>query len=97
MEYEERKSLDSNVASGFASFLRVISLILIGSSQTSPRMTASPHSQSRNKHEQQGLFSGRGGSLPREGSPDKAGQYLKLEYPNGVIIHDTRNQGRIPK
>lgn len=57
------------------------------SSQTSPRMTANPHSQSR---------PGRGGSLPREGSPDKASQYLKLEYPNGVIIHDTRNQGRIP-
>ncbi|KAK2567939.1 hypothetical protein P5673_007832 [Acropora cervicornis] len=58
------------------------------SSQTSPRMTANSHSQSR---------PGRGGSLPREGSPDKASQYLKLEYPNGVIIHDTRNQGRIPK
>lgn len=47
-------------------------------------------------HEQQGLFSSRMASLPREGSPEKTSQYVKVEYPNGVIIHDTRNQGRIP-
>ncbi|KAJ7371507.1 hypothetical protein OS493_024846 [Desmophyllum pertusum] len=34
--------------------------------------------------------------MPREISPDKTSQYVKVEYPNGVIIHDTRNQGRIP-
>ncbi|XP_022787093.1 ras/Rap GTPase-activating protein SynGAP-like [Stylophora pistillata] len=44
--------------------------------------------------EQQGMFSSRTAPLPRDGSPD--GQYVKVEYPNGVIIHDTRNQGRIP-
>lgn len=71
-----------------------------GSTQTGPVMTTNNlHSLPRGSspgHEQQGLFSNRGASLPREGSPDKTAQYLKLEYPNGVIIHDTRNQGRIP-
>lgn len=71
-----------------------------GSKQTGHVMnTSNSHSSPTRPplgYEQQGLFSSRLGSSPREGSPDKTGQYLKLEYPNGVIIHDTRNQGRIP-
>ena len=76
-------------------------LIVLGSKQTGPVMNASNSHSSPTRtplgYEQQGLFSSRLGSSPREGSPDKTGQYLKLEYPNGVIIHDTRNQGRIPR
>ncbi|XP_068693906.1 band 4.1-like protein 4 [Montipora capricornis] len=68
-----------------------------GSAQTSPGMSTNPSSSfPRNKHDQQGLFASRAASLPRDGSSDKTGHYLKVEYPNGVIIHDTRNQGRIP-
>ena len=76
-------------------------LIVLGSKQTGHVMnTSNSHSSPTRPplgYEQQGLFSSRLGSSPREGSPDKTGQYLKLEYPNGVIIHDTRNQGRIPR
>lgn len=71
-----------------------------GGPQTGPGSATganSHHSSPRRPsfgQEQQGMFSSRKAPLPRDGNPD--GQYVKVEYPNGVIIHDTRNQGRIP-
>lgn len=74
---------------------------LPGSTQTGPTMSTNNHHSLPKRpsfgHEQQGLFSSRMATLPREVSPEKTSQYVKVEYPNGVIIHDTRNQGRIPK
>jgi len=71
-----------------------------GSTQTGPTMSTNNHHSPPKRpsfgHEQQGLFSSRMAALPREVSPEKTSQYVKVEYPNGVIIHDTRNQGRIP-